>query len=160
MLPHTKSGVTASPRSKTFGSVGITTRGAAVCTSSAIPQLYQTTPLTSFAEIQFAFQPQVKPTIMSYNTNCVYIVASLNNKVVYTGVTSNLLRRVAEHREGKLSTFTGKYKLYKLVYFECGGDIMSALNREKQIKANSRAYKEKLIRSLNPDWKDLAEDWF
>ena len=87
-------------------------------------------------------------------------MSSVDNKVIYTGVTSNLLRRVAEHREGKPGTFTGKYKVYKLVYFKCGGDIMAALNREKQIKANSRAYKEDLIRSINPEWKDLAEDWF
>lgn len=97
---------------------------------------------------------------MGYETNCVYIMSSFDNKVIYTGVTSNLLRRVAERREGKPGTFTGKYKVYKLVYFECGGDIMAALNREKQIKANSRAYKEDLIRSINPEWKDLAEDWF
>ncbi len=87
-------------------------------------------------------------------------MSSLDNKTLYTGVTSNLLRRVVEHREGKPGTFTGKYKVYKLVYFECGVDIMAALNREKQIKANSRAYKEKLIFSINPEWNDLAEDWY
>jgi putative endonuclease len=87
-------------------------------------------------------------------------MSSLDNKVIYTGVTSNLLRRVAEHREGKPGTFSGRYKVFKLVYFECGGDIISALNREKQIKANSRTYKEKLIRSINPEWRDLAEDWY
>lgn len=97
---------------------------------------------------------------MSYDTNCVYILSSIDNKTIYTGVTSNLLRRVSEHRQAKPGTFTGKYKIYKLVYFDCGGDIMSALNREKQIKANSRVYKENLIRSINPDWNDLAEDWF
>ena len=53
-----------------------------------------------------------------------------------------------------------KYKVYKLVYFECGGDIMTAINREKQIKAGSRAVKEKLIASLNSEWSDLAKDWF
>jgi putative endonuclease len=68
-------------------------------------------------------------------------MSSLDNKVIYTGVTSNLLRRVAEHREGKPGTFSGRYKVFKWVYFECGGDIMAALNREKQIKARSRAYK-------------------
>ncbi len=87
-------------------------------------------------------------------------MSSVNNKVLYVGVTSDLLRRVSEHRQGKAGTFTGKYKIYKLVYFECGGDIMSALNREKQIKARSRAYKEQLIRSINLEWKDLSEDWF
>ena len=71
-------------------------------------------------------------------------MCSVDNKVIYTGVTSNLIRRVAEHWEGKPGTITGKYKVNKLVYFECGGDIIAALNREKQIKANSRAYKEDL----------------
>ncbi len=96
---------------------------------------------------------------MSYDTNCVYIMSSFDNKVTYTGVTSILLRRVAEHREDKPSTFTGKNKDYKLAFFACGGNIMTALNREKQIKANSRAYRGNLIRSMKPDWKDLAEDW-
>jgi putative endonuclease len=97
---------------------------------------------------------------MSYDTNCVYIMSSVNNKVLYVGVTSDLIRRTSEHRQCVNGGFTSKYKVFKLVYFECGGDIISALNREKQIKANSRTYKEKLIRSINPEWRDLAEDWY
>jgi putative endonuclease len=87
-------------------------------------------------------------------------MSTINNKVLYVGVTSNLLRRINEHRQGSSSSFTSRYKVYKLVYFECGGDIMSALNREKQIKAGSRAYKEKLIELTNPGWNDLAETWY
>ena len=87
-------------------------------------------------------------------------MTSMDNKTLYTGVTNDLLRRVAEHRQGKAGTFTARYKIFKLVYYECGGDITSALNREKQIKANSREYKERLISSINPEWKDLAEDWY
>ena len=97
---------------------------------------------------------------MDYETNCVYIMCSLDNKVLYTGVTNNLIRRVYEHRQGEGSEFVKKYKVYKLVYFECGGDIMTAINREKEIKAGSRAVKEKLIESLNSEWSDLAKDWF
>ena len=97
---------------------------------------------------------------MGYETNCVYIMCSLDNKVLYTGVTNNLIRRVYEHRQGEGSGFVKKYKVYKLVYFEFGGDIMTAINREKQIKAGSRAVKEKLIASLNSEWSDLAKDWF
>jgi len=97
---------------------------------------------------------------MDYETNCVYIMSSLDNKVLYTGVTNNLIRRVYEHRQGEGSEFVKKYKVNKLVYFECGCDIMTAINREKQIKAGSRAVKEKLIASLNSEWSDLAKDWF
>ena len=70
------------------------------------------------------------------------------------------MQRVAQHRQGKGGYFTTRYKVYKLVYYECGGDIRTAIYREKQIKAGSRKYKEKLIHSMNPDWRDLAEDWF
>ena len=97
---------------------------------------------------------------MSHDTNCVHIMSSKNNKVLYTGVTSNLMQRVAQHRKGEGGYFTTKYKLCKLVYFECGGNINTAIYREKQIKVGSRDDKEKLICSINPDWQDLAEDWY
>jgi len=97
---------------------------------------------------------------MSFESNCVYIMSSINNKVLYVGVTSDLMRRVCEHRQGSGGGFTSRYKVYKLVHFECGGDIMSALNREKQIEARSRAFKEELIQSINPEWTDLAETWY
>jgi putative endonuclease len=61
----------------------------------------------------------------------------MNNKVLYTGVTSNLFQRIAQHRQVEGSHFTSKYKVYKLVYYECGGDIEDAIYREKQIKAGS-----------------------
>jgi putative endonuclease len=87
-------------------------------------------------------------------------MSSINNKILYVGETSDLMRRVCENRQGSGGGFTSRYKVYKLVYFECGGDIMSALNREKQIKARSRAFKEELIQSINPEWTDLAETWY
>ena len=87
-------------------------------------------------------------------------MSTVDNKVLYTGVTSDSLRSVAEHRQGTGSTFTSKFIVYKPVYFERGGDIVSVINREKQIKARFRANKDKLIKLINPEMEDLAEDWY
>jgi putative endonuclease len=95
---------------------------------------------------------------MSDRQYCVYIMTNSHNTVLYTGVTNNLQRRVMEHRARKGSTFTKKYNLDKLVYFECGNDVRTAIFREKQIKAGSRKKKFDLIESINPDWKDLFEE--
>lgn len=91
---------------------------------------------------------------------CVYIMTNNSHTALYTGVTNNLQRRVLEHRSGKGSLFTSKYKTTSLVYYECGGDINSALFREKQIKAGSRKKKIDLIMSMNPEWKDLYDKLF
>ncbi len=86
----------------------------------------------------------------------VYMLTNKNNTVIYTGVTSNLLIRIFEHKEGKYaSSFTYKYHCTKLIYFEGFSRIEDAIAREKQIKAGSRAKKEALINSINPDWIDL-----
>ncbi len=90
----------------------------------------------------------------------VYIMTNRYNTVLYTGVTNNLLRRVWEHRNGRGSQFTSKYRVTKLVYFEETTDVRAAIAREKQIKAGSRAKKIALIESINPEWLDLAEDWY
>ena len=95
---------------------------------------------------------------MSDRQYCVYIMTNAHNSVLYTGVTNNLQRRVSEHKAGKVSTFTKKYNVDKLVYFECGDDVNTAIFREKQIKAGSRKKKIELIESINPDWKDLFEE--
>jgi putative endonuclease len=95
---------------------------------------------------------------MSDRQYCVYILTNSHNTVLYTGVTNDLQRRVMEHRAGKGSSFTNKYNLSKLVYFECGNDINAAIFREKQIKAGSRKRKIVLIESINPTWKDLFEE--
>jgi putative endonuclease len=79
--------------------------------------------------------------------------------VIYTGVTNDLQRRVLDHRAGK-TAFTKKYNVTKLVYFEMGDDINVAIAREKQIKGGSRKKKMDLIHSMNPDWKDLFEEYF
>ena len=88
----------------------------------------------------------------------VYIMTNKNNTVLYTGVTNNIIRRVHEHREGIVEGFTKKYNIKKLVYFESFDDVGLAIDREKQIKAGSRAKKEILINSINKDWKDLWDD--
>jgi putative endonuclease len=90
----------------------------------------------------------------------VYIMTNQYNSVLYTGVTNNLERRVLEHRSGKASKFTSKYNVHKLVYFESSDDINAAISREKQIKAGSRQQKIALIESMNPEWKDLFEEFF
>lgn len=87
----------------------------------------------------------------------VYILTNKGNKVLYTGVTGNLTRRMAEHLEGR-SKFTAKYNLNKLVYAESFLDVNQALAREKQIKGGSRQKKIELIKGLNPYWRDLNGD--
>ena len=79
--------------------------------------------------------------------------------VLYIGVTSNLPGRVKQHKEGKGGKFTAKYRVFHLVYFEQFGSIMDAIMREKQLKSGSRADKIALIESVNPEWKDLSEEY-
>ena len=82
-----------------------------------------------------------------------------SDTVLYTGVTNNLHRRVFEHRQKHDPTsFTSRYNVTKLVYYEVADDIMSAIEREKQLKGASRKKKLKLIREMNPLWKDLADE--
>jgi len=82
------------------------------------------------------------------------------HNVLYTSVTNDLHRRINEHRSGSGSSFTKKYKLTKLVYFESGNDIDRAILREKQIKGGSRKNKIKLIEEFNPGWEDLFDKYF
>ena len=89
---------------------------------------------------------------------CIYIMANANNTVLYTGVTNDLARRVYEHKNGLGSAFVKRYNAHKLVYFEVGDDVYSAITREKQIKGGSRQKKIDLINSLNPDWKGLFDE--
>lgn len=90
----------------------------------------------------------------------IYIHTNWNNKVIYTGVTNNLVRRIYEHRNKVIDGFTKKYNLSKLVYFEQTHDIISAINREKEINKWRREKKNKLVESMNPSWKDLANELF
>ena len=86
----------------------------------------------------------------------VYILTNKNHTVLYTGVTSNLIRRVYEHKtHADPNSFTSKYKTDKLVYFEETSDVKAAIEREKQIKSWSRDRKTDLIFEKNPHWVDL-----
>ena len=91
------------------------------------------------------------------NTYWVYMMQSANGKALYTGVTNNLIRRVGEHKEGRGSLFTAKYKCHKLVYYEDFGLIDQAISREKEIKNMTRVAKEELINTINPQRIDLLE---
>ncbi|MFC1595754.1 GIY-YIG nuclease family protein [Candidatus Margulisiibacteriota bacterium] len=85
----------------------------------------------------------------------VYIMASKRNGTLYIGVTSDLIKRIYEHKSGIADGFTKKYNVYNLVYFEEHNDIRDAINREKQMKKWNRNWKIELIEELNPEWRDL-----
>ena len=88
----------------------------------------------------------------------IYITVNKPGGVLYTGVTSDLKNRIASHKTKKYKkSFTARYNLDKLVYFEEFDSIIIAREREKQLKAGSRAKKIKLIESMNPEWKDLYD---
>lgn len=89
----------------------------------------------------------------------VYILASRRNGTLYTGVTNDLVRRVAEHRSGEVEGFTRKYGVKTLVWFESHSDVGAAILREKRIKQWNRAWKVAMIEVGNLDWRDLAEEW-
>jgi putative endonuclease len=88
----------------------------------------------------------------------VYILANHRNGTLYTGVTSNLVRRVWQHKEKLVSGFSARYGLDRLVYYELLDDMYTAITREKQIKAGSRKRKLALVEALNPYWRDLYDD--
>mgnify|MGYP001791620797 CR=1 FL=1 len=86
-----------------------------------------------------------------------YILTNAHNQVLYSGVTSNLKERILQHRTKKYpQSFTAKYNINKLVYFETFESIGEAIRREKQIKAGSRKKKLDLINGINPEWADLS----
>ena len=92
-------------------------------------------------------------------TSYVYIMAS-HSRPLYTGVTANLERRVAEHKSHLVPGFTSRYRIERLVYFETWGQIRGAIEREKEIKGWRRSKKVALVESQNPTWADLAEAWY
>ncbi len=89
----------------------------------------------------------------------VYMLTNWNNKVLYTGVTNDLERRIYEHKNKLVKGFTEKYNVNKLVYFEYTSDVNSAIAREKEIKGWTRQKKNQLVEVVNPLWKDLAEEF-
>ena len=90
----------------------------------------------------------------------VYMMTNRWKNVLYTGVTNDLVRRVWQHRKRVKEGFTKKYNCDQLVYLEWYQDVRQAIERETQIKKWSRAKKNALIASLNPEWRDLSDEWF
>ena len=90
---------------------------------------------------------------------CVYILARASHSTFYTGVTSQLVGRVWQHREGVADGFTKRYGIKRLVWLEVHETVESAIRREKQIKRWPRQWKYDLINAENPTWRDLAEDF-
>ncbi len=88
----------------------------------------------------------------------VYIMANEVGSVLYTGVTNDLIRRLAEHKKANQKSFTGRYNATRLVYYEVHEEIESAIAREKQIKSGPREKKEELISEFNQYWRDLTDD--
>ena len=89
---------------------------------------------------------------------CVYVLASKRNGTLYVGATSNLVKRVHEHKNDLADGFTKKYRVHNLVYFELHEDMSDAIAREKQIKKWNREWKLELIEKSNPEWKDLYDN--
>jgi putative endonuclease len=92
-------------------------------------------------------------------TYYVYIMTN-NTRTLYTGATSNLEKRVLQHKRKLLPGFTREYNVNRLVYYETFGDVRAAIEREKRIKGWLRAKKVALIVSANPAWRDLSQDWY
>ncbi len=88
----------------------------------------------------------------------IYIIANERNGTLYTGVTSDLIKRVYEHKHAEIASFTKSYNCKILVYYEQYENMLDALEREKQIKGGSRKKKLALIENMNPEWDDLYED--
>ena len=89
----------------------------------------------------------------------VYIMTNKNNKVIYVGMTNNLIRRIYEHKNKLVKGFTKRYNICKLVYFEHTYEVDAAIRREKEIKKWRREKKNKLVESLNPHWNDLSMEF-
>ncbi|MDB4427772.1 GIY-YIG nuclease family protein [Porticoccaceae bacterium] len=85
----------------------------------------------------------------------VYILINRSNKVMYAGVTGNLERRLAQHKDKSVSGFTTKYRIDRLVYYELTSDVLSAIAREKEVKKWRREKKNRLVESINPQWIEL-----
>lgn len=92
-------------------------------------------------------------------TYYVYIMANKSG-TLYTGVTGNIKERTWQHKDGLVEGFTKRYNITRLIYYECFGDVNSAIAREKQIKGWVRRKKLDLIAAVNPEWGDLSDDWY
>ena len=97
---------------------------------------------------------------MTSKQPCVYMLASRRNGTLYVGVTSHLIKRVWEHKNDLVAGFTRQYGVHSLVWYEQHESMMTAIQREKAIKAWKRQWKLALIEAGNPDWRDLYENLF
>lgn len=97
---------------------------------------------------------------MGYKAYFVYMMTNRWKNVLYTGVTNSVAARVWQHKNKVTPGFTSRYNCDRLVYFEDYDEIEQAIAREKQIKSWSRAKKNALIAQMNPEWNDLAENWY
>ena len=97
---------------------------------------------------------------MGYRSYYVYILTNRWKTVLYTGMTNSLEKRIWQHKNKVIAGFTKKYNCDRLVYYETYDEVDQAIAREKQLKPWSRSKKKILIERLNPEWKDLAEEWF
>ena len=89
----------------------------------------------------------------------VYLLCSSSRRALYCGMTNSAMIRLVQHRASGPETFAGRYRTFRLVYFETFQYVSSAIRREKQIKGWTRKRKEELINSVNPGWKDLSAEW-
>jgi putative endonuclease len=94
------------------------------------------------------------------DSSYLYMRGSASRRALYTGMTVPLYKRVWEHKTDRGGEFTSKYKCHRLVYFEQFTDVKTAIAREKQVKGWRREKKNALVESKNPEWKDLAADWY
>jgi putative endonuclease len=114
-------------------------------------------PEISFREFITGFQ--VKPGMtQKMKSYYIYILASKRNGTLYIGVTSDLVKRIWEHKNKVVKGFTSEYNVSLLEYYEETSDVRSAIKREKQLKARRREWKLELIEKENPEWKDLYQD--
>lgn len=118
-------------------------------------------PKRSFDDTRFPNAPIVSGSSGDDHTPrqfCVYILAS-KSKVLYTGLTGNLVWRVAQHKAGTGSAFCAHYRVNRLVYFDFTTSAYAAITREKQIKSRTREKKIRPVASVNPRWRDLSKAW-
>ncbi len=101
-----------------------------------------------------------KPPALLNEYSWVYMMCSASRRALYTGVTTALRKRVFQHKNGLIEGFSKKYKCQRLVYYECFAYVGTAIEREKEIKGWRREKKDALVATINPQWRDLSEDWF
>src|SRR5690625_407595 len=123
--------------------------------SSSINIPHYTLVIPAKAGIQYTPIHQTQGCFSMNKQACTYILASKRNGTLYVGVTSDLLKRVWEHKNKAVDGFTQKYGVHQLVYYELHNDMVAAITREKQLKKWNRQWKINLIEAENPEWRDL-----